>query len=104
MGLTYIEEVGEAPSHLPLSLVQFNLLLREIAPGPPIQADEPSPNSCTACARSLFFCTLPLAVMPMASKSPTMRRYRGTRKLAQRSLHQAMSSPSSACWPSLSVT
>ena len=31
-------------------------------------------NSFNACSRSFVFCTLPLAVMPMASKSSTMRR------------------------------
>ncbi len=34
----------------------------------------PSPNRSIACSRSLFFCTLPLAVMPMASKLSTMAR------------------------------
>jgi hypothetical protein len=38
------------------------------------ERDSYSPNSRTACSCSLFFCTLPLAVMPMASKSCTMRR------------------------------
>ena len=32
------------------------------------------PSSFNACSRSLFFCTLPLAVMPIDSKSATMRR------------------------------
>lgn len=31
-------------------------------------------KSLSACARNLVFCTLPLAVMPMASKSSTIRR------------------------------
>ena len=39
---------------------------------PALASAAPSLNLSIACSRSLFFCTLPLAVMPMASKLSTI--------------------------------
>ena len=79
VGLVLQPVAGEAlaeddVAHRPLRSGRDDRQQSEVPGSPSSLRSPPSPSSRSACSRSFVFCTLPLAVMPIASKSATILR------------------------------